>query len=323
MDTQFKYIIDKEANFAYWAQLMLGKWDWYFEKERVELFKKMSGEFSPEEQNALNQFRLILQKEGNQRLWLWQRYAGSEIENNIEREIYFSIRKILDQKFELIWRQEFLLLQQWERLLSSFDIKELETPIQQAMTFLGGSNKVGIFSVKLFIGSETPTGATQPLVLNLLMLNISHTPANKINKAIGVIIHEFLHLVNNRNGLLKDLMKQAFMQELKTQYDTKLKDGYKWKYLFIETILRSIASGRSNTYIGEFLEYDDATKKIDADLSHKKPLIEIGYAFMIRIAASKMLEETKSYLSLGKIIDLAYIKKVVEIWKWLLYEQNR
>ncbi len=323
MDIQFKYIIDKEANFAYWAQLMLGKWDWYFEKERIELFKKMSGEFSPEEQSALNQLRLILQKEGNQRLWLWQRYAGSEIEDNIEQETYSSVRKILNQKFELIWGQEFLLLQQWERLLSSFDIKKLEIPIQQAITFLGGSNKVGIFPVKLFIGSEMPTGATQLLVLNLLMLNISHTPENKINRAIGTIIHESLHLVDNRTGLLKDLAKQAFVQELKTQYETELKGGYKWKYLFTETILRSIASHRSNTYIGEFLEYDDATKKIDADLSHKKPLIEIGYEFMIRIAASKMLEETKGYLSSGRIIDLAYIKKVAKTWTELLHEQNR
>ena len=30
---QFKFFIDKEPNFVYWAQLLVGKWSWYFEGE--------------------------------------------------------------------------------------------------------------------------------------------------------------------------------------------------------------------------------------------------------------------------------------------------
>lgn len=71
MGLKFEFIVDKKANFAYWAQLLLGPRSWYFRKDNPQLFLEEAGVFSKEEQKALGELKLILEKESNQYRWLW------------------------------------------------------------------------------------------------------------------------------------------------------------------------------------------------------------------------------------------------------------
>ena len=147
MISEFKFTIDKEAIFFYWAQLMVGKWSWYFEPENYELFKKNSGEFSDSENEALDKFKSIIQKKENQYLWLWQRYNNQPISNQEEIETFGSVRKILDSKFENVWQGELPKLESWKSRLESHDFAKYHNIFKKIIGFLNSNQIKGQIQV--------------------------------------------------------------------------------------------------------------------------------------------------------------------------------
>lgn len=315
----FKFNIDKEANFVYWAQLMCEKWCWFFDAESYNFFKNISKNFSETEQAALNKFKSIIQKENNQFYWIWQRYGNRPILDEPESKIFLETRRVLADKFDELWDQEFPKLIAWQKQLESYDFKRLDLISNKVINFLGGKNIEGAVTIKLLLGVKTPFGASRFDFPDLLILNISNAQESKINSAVGIALHEFFHIINTRNGLVEKLLSS----QAKTVENFELKDGYQWKYIFTETILRSIAGHRSNNYLGALLDFTEEERKADSDLSHKKPLGEYGYEFIIRIAASKIFPETKKYLDTHLVIDQKYIECVSKIWLELMKEMSK
>lgn len=325
MAPSFKFLIDKEANFTYWAQLIIGKWCWYFQNKNSEFFKKIAGDFSETERDALNKFKFIIQKEENQFLWLWKKYDGQPIFNEVEAENYQYIRTILSNKFELVWAQEFPKLKNWQIYLESYKFQDLDNVFYKIIKFLGGQNIGKSINIKLMLGGDEPTGATRSDFENLIILNISSVPDNYINRIIGILAHEFAHLINNKNKVLERLSQKSFFWKIfiKNVFHIKrikLKNNYRWKYLFMETVLKSIAGHRSNNYLGELLDFSKEEKIKDKDFSHKKLLRECSYEFIIRIAANHIFDETKKYFENNQTVDQKYTNKIGDIWADILNE---
>ncbi|MEK7520878.1 MAG: hypothetical protein AAB560_02250 [Patescibacteria group bacterium] len=318
MSLKFEFIIDKGANFAYWAQLLLGSWSWYFEKENSQLFLEEMGTFSKEEQKALEKLRMILQKKGNQYRWLWQRYGNQPFDNGQDEEVYNLIKSAFDQKFQLLWNKESPSLKQWKTELERYNFEKLLPAFRNIAIFLGLAENLDLThpKIKLLISGNFPTGATRADFKNLIILNVSRVPLIKISRAAGVLIHECAHLLNNEGGFMNKLIEAADYPNIKVD------GGYKWKYLIGETVLKSVSSHRANTYIGKLLDFSDSERKNDEDLSHKLPLREYGYEFLIRIAASRLFPETIAYIEAGKVIDQMHINNAVNILADLLRERE-
>lgn len=319
MTPKFEFIIDKETNFIYWAQLLLGKWSWYFEEKSSKIFREEISDLSDDEKKALEDLKTILQKESNQYLWLWKRYENRCFENDEEKEIYLSARNLLNKKFELFLEKELSRLKQWKNELDKFNFQKLIPALNDVSVFLGLNNDaISEFHtrVKLLISNDFPAGATRPDFEDLIILNVSRVPIKDIFRVIGVIIHEFAHLLNNKGKLITDLIKVAIIPPI------KIEGGYKWKYLITETILKSIVSHRANTYMGGLFDFSEETKKLDEDLSHKMPLKSYSYEFLIRIAANRILPETARYIDSKKVIDSAYMNRVIKILTDLLNERG-
>lgn len=319
MTPKFEFIIDKEMNFIYWTQLLIGKWGWYFEEKSSRIFSEEISDLSDEEKKALEDLKTILQKEGNQYLWLWKRYDHYPFENDEEKEIYLLVRNLLNKKFELFWEKELSYLERWKNELDKFNFQKFTSILNDVSVFLGLNNDaISEFHtrVKLLISNDFPAGATRPDFEDLIILNVSRVPIKDIFRVIGVIIHEFVHFLDNKGKLITDLIKVAVIPPI------KIEGGYKWKYLITETIFKSIVSHRANTYIGKLLDFDEKTKKLDEDLSHKMPLKSYSYEFLIRIAASRILPETTCYINSKKVIDSEYINCIIKILVDLLNERG-
>lgn len=319
MNPLFEFSLDKEANFAYWTQLLLGQWSWYFEKEKSNLFIKESSRFSSEEQDALNKLKEILQKKGNQYRWLWQRYDGHPISNVEEKETYAFIRSSLNRKFESLWDKEVLSLGKWAAELGEYNFQKIIPVFQKIASFLGissGTDLVFHTRAKLLISDDFPTGATRPDFKDLIILNVSRVSVAKINRIVGVAAHEFMHLLNNQFGLITHIVDGIDLPTIRQ------KDGYNWKYLITETILTSITSKRSNTYLGMLLDFNEEEVINDKNLSHKLPLNAYSYEFLIRIAAFRILNKTTHYIDTKKTIDISYINYVIKVLAVLFEERE-
>ncbi|MCP6720191.1 MAG: hypothetical protein KJI72_02640 [Patescibacteria group bacterium] len=320
MTSAFKFVIDKEANFSYWTQLLVGKWGWYFEENNANIFREEHGPFSDEEQKALEKFKSILQKEKNQYYWLWSRYDGLSFKNPQEQKEYSFIKDVLGKRFNLLWDNELPSLKKWADILKQYNFQKLIQVLQKIAMFLGVNNGI-VFPVrvKLLISGDFPTGATRSDFRDLMTLNVSRVSTSQKHRVIGVIVHEFVHIINNRRKLITKFMENTSLPTLIIEPER----GYRWKYLVTETILTSIASQRSNTFVGKFLDFSELEKRNDEEgLKHKKPLGAYSYEFFIRVAASRVLPETSRYLDAGKVIDTPYTEHVIKILTKLLKERK-
>ncbi len=203
--------------------------------------------------------------------------------------------------------------------MEEYDFNKLGFVFRSIAAFLGTAGNAECViptRVKLLISGNFPSGASRFNFGDLIILNVSRVPVTKKSRVIGALIHEFTHLINNKIGLLPKIIKTINYPNINVQ------EGYKWQYFVTETILKSISSHRANAYVGEFLDFDDETKRRDEDVSYKLPLRKYGYEFLIRVAASRFLSQTINYIETGKIIDAAYVNNAVNILANLLQERE-
>lgn len=314
---KFIFLIDKETSFAYWAQSLV-EWGWYFESSVNDYFRHEAGEFSLKENEALLNLEQLLRKEGNQFHFLWQLYAGQSIENKDEKEQYDSIRKILNEKFERIWQKEYSNLVRWQEFLENYNFRVFKEDLFKIAKFLRYSEldneKETLVKILLSKGNaKLPSAHVQPSFAGLTILNISSVPLVESERAIGTLIHELVHLFDYKANYLEKLAKTSY-EKLIASKKLELKGDYKWKHLFLESVITSVASQRFNNYIGKKLKYSQAQMDLDNDLTTKKPLSDQSYGFLIRLVASNLSGLTSDYINSGKTIDREFMNKLAETW---------
>src|SRR3989339_1861599 len=99
----YNFKINKEICFIYWVQSSI-EWNWYFCQKEYDKWVQITGNFNDEEKNVLESFKKILQKENNGYTWLWNRYVGNKIYDKDENKKWQYLRKILENKFEILWK---------------------------------------------------------------------------------------------------------------------------------------------------------------------------------------------------------------------------
>lgn len=316
---QYKFIINKEICFAYWAQLLI-QWGWYFEKRGHEFYKKYSEPFSLQEESALKMLKTILEKENNYFLWLWKQYTGKPIENVDELDRWNKIKKSLLPKFEAVWKDELPLLERWQKKLENYSFQPLESAINLVACFFDApsiSDEEIIVKLSFCHDTETPTAHVKREFPSVMILNISRVDFSNLNKTISTILHETIHLLMEYKSSRAESLLHNSYSTIIVPLAIQLKN-YKWKHLFVESVISSIASSRLNSYFGRIIEKDEKAIASDVVGDFNLEKQKTNYGFLIRVIAERIEPLTTSYLMANKVIDRTYADLVVNEWATLL-----
>jgi hypothetical protein len=136
---------------------------------------------------------------------------------------------------------------------------------------------------------------------------------SRLNRAVGALLHEVMHKIEAKSNL-RILTKEVYSSLIQP---LKLDIGnYKWKYLLVESILKSIASTRSNTYFGRILWGNI----LEEDLIFEKdlPFNKVHFEYLIRVVALAIEPLTQEYVQNFKPLDKTFVEKVSLEWIGLL-----
>lgn len=304
----YEFEIDKEACFTYWVQSSI-KWNWYFNQKEFDKWVQITGEFNFQEKKVLNSLKDILQKEENGYKWLWNKYTGNKINDIREQEKWNKIRKILENKFEIIWQSEYPKLLIWKDKLEQYNFQNLNNDFKKISTFFGVKNSE-IISVKLFFGfGKKAGGGTKKEFTNLLILLLSGVDVLDLKSILKVLAHENIHLIEYSSK--KDLLfRQSYKKILAS---LKIKQSQpSWRHLIVESIVSSIV-GRDVGYLDEKIGVNENFQKVVLDKKNENK--NQFYNRKITIVSKKIASLTKKYIKNNKEMDLDYTNQVIQEWK--------
>ncbi len=311
-----KYSINKDTCFAYWVQTLL-QWGWASSKADTEYYRSQGAPFSHEEEYALEQLKIVVEKKENSYLWLWERYAGYAIKNSDEKKIWYEVVSIFSPRFEELWKTEFPLLEAWRGELTSTNTEMMLEVFGATSKFLDVREMHGEIEVRLCTGHfpDAPEGHAKKEFPDFVIANISHTLHTHAPRVLGLIAHEILHKIEYQSPIFSDALKQAYENIIKPE---GIYTDWKWKYLMTEAVIHSIASKRYNTYFGRMIMKDE--KMIEGDVLLNLNMEKYGksHGALIRVVAGRIESLTAHYLDEGKKIDQEYCDEVARTWVNLL-----
>lgn len=326
---RYNFKIDKAACFAYWAQALI-KWGWRFGEKEREYYLTITGPLTPAENQALEKLKQLLQKEECGFIWplkllfpkkdygfVWlnDRYTGKPIKNHKDEKIWQEIKTNLKDKFEIIWNQESQKLLKWQKILQTYSYEDLFGALSRVEHFFESDVSIlGDISVLLcfYHHNDGAAGHTKKGYKNQIMLNLSNLDSEYIYRAILILAHETAHLIEYASKK-HEILKSSYMEIFKSKRERLQQDGPAWNYLFVESVIASIATGYgvSNTYMDCVL-FPQFQKQ---PISQRKPYTGgLDYHELIKIAAGNLTDITAEYLDQSKVMDKKYADAVAIEW---------
>jgi hypothetical protein len=306
----FNFEIDKEACFWYWIQSLL-KWSWYVEEGEFLFYKNSLKNISFKKKRILSEFREVLQQENNGFFWLWNRYSHKPTHPQ-EQRFCSVIKNAFEDEFDAFWKNEVVLLEEWKKRLERFNFDVLDNFYNKTSTFIERAPKQEkLITVKLLTyGNENfPAGHSHKNFDDVILLNISHLNNTFIERVIGVLAHEHIHILTTLYPTLESLLRKSY-QTIFAPLSIKT-NGPSWRHLFLETVITSIAGKRNENYLN-YLWKKEVSNPFNEKAYIKKD--EVNYGFQIRIASYKSLAMTINYLDSEKIVDQSYCDEIAKIW---------
>lgn len=331
----YNFKINKDICFLFWAQSLIN-WRWTFDKGECQYYFYFFESWTDEELNSLNELESILQGKDIQFLLLIeQQKVAKDILDS-----WFKIKNILTEKFNIVWEKESPKLQSLQATLQTHSFNSSDDLLIKM------SKVSNFFNVDL----ETFNSITVQLVFHhsknlvaghahksfpdLIILKTSNLEHRYLDEAINVLIHETVHIIQNKSPQSNILLKNSYfkirfklfykriislfyllIKSMKHFAIKEIKEGTKkvikfpsWSYLFTEAVITSIAagSGTINTYfrpsILQKIEKFDYLKNV------------YNYTAQNRAVALRLVSLTIYYLDNNKIIDQNYCDEVAKIW---------
>ncbi|MBI4993554.1 hypothetical protein HZC33_01160 [Candidatus Wolfebacteria bacterium] len=214
---KFEFIISKWANFYFFIQ-NLSEWHFSNRKNYNILWREELGQFSPEEENSLKEF-----KEIHLRYPFGESYLGRQffieknpwiiLEQKLSQEDFINLKNIfslLEKKFNLLWNKEEPLLLQWQKKLSDkINEPHLVKSIVDILNIIFNTSPSEFkININLLFSSPVQTGGGASIDNKSISLEISRYPLNDANHAMGIIWHETIHLCFEKQYFLPLLYKK-------------------------------------------------------------------------------------------------------------------
>jgi hypothetical protein len=225
----FKFKINKWANFYYFLHnLSECEWPWPYRKKNITLWRKELNNFSKKEKEALNNFKRIYKK------YFLKKYLGeyfftsnnpwSALKKDLPGKDFLMLKevfKVWNSNFNKIYKKDLDNLKKWKKKLE----KEMAKQKRNGKTVLilkklnilyKTSKKNKEIKVQLLLSSN-PTdnyfsGASGERGRglegkNIILIELSRCPLERINYVIGIIWHEFIHNSFSNKKLLPLIKK--------------------------------------------------------------------------------------------------------------------
>ncbi len=324
---KYTFVVDKETCFAHWAQCLV-RWSWFFEQYQYNHYRALAEPWSKEEDAALDRLRALLEREGYGYLWLWSRYANRSIDNKEDEAVWKEIRDALANKFNAAWSLEEPLLRAWKNVLESHDDAALEGVRNAIARFLHVGDLMDTNSVesKLVFRHHTrlPAGHAHERFPNTIILGVSRvkTTDECIERVLNVYTHELTHLMFHRTQTPGELLGAAYRKVIEPK-NFSIPGDAKWKYLLMESLLRSISSHRLDTYAGRMgARGRESASASDAKETAALAVSEIrgNREALIKKVASRAEPIVSEYLDAGRPMDEDLCRRIALYWVDLLEE---
>lgn len=216
---KFSIIINKQANFYFFVQ-NLSEWHFSCRKSYNDFWEKELGKFSPEEKEALKQFKKIhlhysFGKNYLGRYFFKEKNPWENLESKINKKDYDDIKSVfslLEKKFEIIYDKDYPKLQIWKNILEK-KLDNHKDEINNALAILYNTKPLNKdIDIYLLLSSDTKNGGGASIDEKSITVEISRTPNNQLTLLIGLIWHELIHLYFEK-GYFIEFLKQEFKDD--------------------------------------------------------------------------------------------------------------
>lgn len=321
---KYNFIIKKEANFAYWVRLMIFclwpqvaiRWEKGTTPKRGQYYFDTFEDFNDKEKLLLGEFKDILQNKKGVAQWFWDRYSNKKIIDDKERNAWFNLRKVLNDKFDKIWVIEGPKLKEWQKILNDYDFN-LDGTLEKIKGLFGVKELNEETSIYLMLSfSNHALHAETKKIENLITLEISSLDFKNSNKVISILFHEITHIIFERS-LKEQALEKSFLvvkELLKENLEFFNLERPIRNYLIEESIVSSIA-GQGVNYVNQKFFPENITEKersFFANLNYKDN--KNNYSYQVKAVAHQFSDITRRYLDNNKEVDKEYCDFVIKSW---------
>lgn len=200
---KFKFVISKWANFYFFITIISGLKE---RKDYIALWKKEISQFSGKERKLLNEFKKLHLKYFQKEIYLWNYFFTNSISpwkeikkitTSSDYEIIKKTFEIFRKKFEKLYKKDYPLLKQWGKILNHSFSKNIKIN-NKIINILSILYKVYPLKkeviIYLLFSSPQSGGGGFHRGYNRIALETSRRSLSNINKVIGIIWHELIHL---------------------------------------------------------------------------------------------------------------------------------
>jgi len=208
---KFEFKISKWANFYFFVQ-NLSEWHFSNRKEYNILWRKELGDFSPEEENALKNFKEIRSNYPSGKTFFEQSFFKEDnpwlkLENNFTPDKYKTLKDVFDlfkNKFEILYKNDLPFLEQWQKELEKkTNKKSLTESITKTLSVLYNvPAPETTINVYLLFSSPTRRGGGANIDNASVSVEVSRQPITIASHLIGLIWHETVHLYFEKGHFL-------------------------------------------------------------------------------------------------------------------------
>jgi hypothetical protein len=220
---KFKCIVNKLANFYFFVQ-NLSEWHPTNSKDYNIFWRAEIGPFSSKEEKAIKQFRKFISKypfglSYVDSPFFLKKNPWAVLKKSLPKEDFITIKNIfseLEDKFNLLWEKDRLLLIRWQKLLDDkLNDVVLIKPIIKILKILFKTQPSSSL-IKVFLLLSSPNrsgGRASPINEGHIGLEISRQPIERLNDIIGVVWHETIHSCFQNHYFLPLITKYFYDQE--------------------------------------------------------------------------------------------------------------
>jgi hypothetical protein len=317
---KYKFLIEKEASFAYWVRLMIFclwpqvaiRWEKGTTPKRGQYYFDKFEDFNDKEKLLLEELKNILQNKKGVAQWFWDRYSNKEIADDKERNVWFNLRNVLNEKFAKIWAIESPRLREWQKILNDYDFN-LDGTLGKIKKFFGVKELNEEISIYLILSfSNHALHAETKKIENLITLEISNLDFKNLNKVVSILFHEITHIIFEYS-LKKQALEESFSVLKENLGFFNIERSIR-NYLIEESIVSSIAGQGVNYVNRKFFPENitDKEKSFFANLNYKDN--KNNYSYQVKAVAYQFSDLTREYLDNNKEVDKEYCDFVIKSW---------
>jgi len=202
---KFNIKISKSANFYFFVQ-NLSEWHFSNRSEYNQIWREKLGNFSNAEETSLKEFAKIHKKYTFGKNYLGRFFFTSKKPMEQLQKLIFandfhkvnSAFKLFQRHFNTIFKKDLPVLKNWKKLIEA-NLKKnskITQEIDKRLSILY-ETKPSRQIIKIFLllsAGKTSGGGANIEKQKSITLEISGSPPEKINDALGIVWHELIHL---------------------------------------------------------------------------------------------------------------------------------